>query len=64
MDFWEQKSNMKNKPTLKNKTIITLEYISKKYNLAMGIVLEKIFNKEIDYKKEYEDFKKEGVYGL
>ena len=64
MDFWEQKSNLKNKPTLKNKTIITLEYICKKYKLAMGIVIERILNKEIDYEKEYEDLKKEGVYGL
>ena len=64
MDFWEQKSNLKNKPTLKNRTIYVLERICKKYNLAMGIVLEKICLKEIDYEKEYEEFKNDGAYGL
>jgi len=64
MEFWEMKSNLKNKPTLKNKTIIVLEYICKKYNLAMGIVLEKIIDKELDFQEEEDELKKEGVYGL
>lgn len=64
MEFWEQKSNLKNKPTLKNRTIITLEYICKKRNLAMGIVIEKIFIGEINYQQECEDLKKEGVFGF
>ena len=64
MEFWEMKSNLKNKPTLKNKTIIVLEYICKKYNLVMGIAIEKTLNKELDFKLEEEELKKKGVYGL
>lgn len=64
MEFWEMKSNLRSKPTLKNKTIIVLEYICNKRNLAMGIVIEKLLNKELDFKKEEESLKREGAYGL
>lgn len=64
MEFWNIKSSLKNKPTLKNKTIIVLEYICNKYNIATGIALEKILNKELDFQIEEEEFKKDGVYGL
>ena len=64
MEFLEMKSNLKNKPTLKNKTILALEYICKKHNIAMGIAIEKSLTQEINFKKEMEDLKKEGVYGL
>ena len=62
MDFWEMKSNLRNKPTLKNKTIIVLEYIKKKYKLTMGMAIEKIFYKEIDFKEEEENLRKEKIY--
>ena len=62
MDFWEMKSNLKNKPTLRNKTIIVLEYIQKKYKITVGKAIEKIFYKEIDFKKEEDELKREKIY--
>jgi len=64
MEFWDMKSNLKNKPTLKNRTIIVLEHISKKYNIAIGLAIEKIFLKEIDFDKETEEFKETGTIGF
>ncbi|WP_151900550.1 hypothetical protein [Sulfurimonas hydrogeniphila] len=64
MEFWEQKNRLKSKPTLKNKTILTLEQICKKYNLSMGMAIESIFDNKIDYLSEHEEVKDMGYMSL
>ncbi len=56
LEFWEMKSRIQ-KPTMKNKTIGTLEDIAKRYKISISEVIEKILYNEIDYEKEHKSFK-------
>ena len=57
LDFWEQKTRI-SKPTMKNKTICTLEDIALKYKMGMGEVIENVLVNKIDYLAEHKEFKK------
>ena len=61
MNFWDRKSNLANKPTMKNKNILVIDHAKEKYNLPEGAVIDKLIEGEINYKELLMEVREKGM---
>ncbi|QKF72772.1 hypothetical protein AFAEC_0581 [Aliarcobacter faecis] len=56
-NWWNKRDNLKNKPSLSNRTLHVIDYIMSEEELALGIVIEKLMTTPNLYKETLEKLK-------
>jgi hypothetical protein len=55
--IWEKRTNIKNRPSVKNKTILVVEHIMEKDGVPAGVALEKLIESSPVYSEVVEELK-------
>jgi hypothetical protein len=48
-NVWDRKYNMKNKPTVTNRTAEAINKVMEKHNCTIGMAIEKLIKQDEDY---------------